>query len=430
MLSLVNTLAVSYNCPMTLSEELDWRGFVNQTTLTDISQLNNKSLTFYWGVDPSANSMTIGNLAAAMMVKCFIKHGQKAILLVGGATGLIGDPDGKADERSLKSPEEISANSQAIADQYHQLFGAHDFELVNNIDWFQGTGYLDFLREVGKHVPMRQMMARDFIQKRLSEHGGGISYAEFSYVLIQAYDFLHLHREKGVSLQVCGSDQWGNSIAGVDLVRRKTGDEVHVFSSPLILNKTTGKKFGKSEEGAVWLDANRTSVYQFYQFWLNADDEGVESYLKIFTELDKPQIDKIMSDFNENRGQRAAQKTLAFEATKLVHGLNAAESQKKIANVLFDSEDALELGPNEFASLKAELPVATVPKVLEAKDIIEALVETKLAASKTEARHFIESGSIYINNEKMPHNFHFDAGSRSAVMIRRGKNNFAVLELG
>ncbi len=413
---------------MTLSEELVWRGLVNQTTYKDMTALDGGPITFYWGVDPSADSMTIGNLAAAMMVKCFIKHGHQAVLLVGGATGLIGDPDGKSSERSLKSPEEIAANKQTIAAQYSRIFGGSHFRLVDNYDWFKGMGYLDFLRDTGKHVPLRQMLARDFVQARLGEHGAGISYAEFSYVLIQAYDFLRLYQDHGVTLQVCGSDQWGNSIAGVDLIRRVAGGEAHVYSVPLVINQSTGQKFGKSEAGAVWLDPAKTSVYQFYQFWLNVDDEGVESYLKVFTELDKAEIDRIMGEFNDKRGARLAQKTLAFEATKLVHGQAAAEAQQRIAKVLFGGEDALELGEAEFKDLEKELPAARVPKAISQDDLISALVETGLASSKTEARQFLGSGAIYINNQKMPGDFHFDSRSRSAVMVRRGKNNNAILK--
>ena len=422
--SLVNLCAVSYNCPMTLSEELAWRGFVNQTTYKDITKLDDKPISFYWGVDPSANSMTIGNLAAAMMVKCFIKHGHKATLLVGGATGLIGDPDGKTDERNLKSPEEITANSQVIADQYRQLFGGHEFDMVNNYDWFKEMGYLDFLRYVGKHVPMRQMMARDFVQKRLSQQGSGISYAEFSYVLIQAYDFLYLHKEKGVSLQVCGSDQWGNSVAGVDLIRRETGGEAHVFSAPLVLNKTTGQKFGKSEEGAVWLDPKKTSPYQFYQFWLNVDDEGAEAYLKIFTELDRAAIDDLIGEFKENRGARLAQKTLAYEVTKLVHGQDQADQVKRASEVLFGDEDFLNLTDNEVQVLCQELTI-----VKAGADLTKTIVEAGLAGSNTEASRFIDSGAIYINGNKITpeSDVSFQKGHN---LLRRGKNSFAVVELG
>src|SRR5690606_15216819 len=230
--------------------------------------------SFYWGVDPSAPSMTIGNLATAMMVRHFINYGHKAVLLLGGATGMIGDPDGKAQERDLMTAEEVEANKKGIETQYKQVFGGQEFEIVDNYDWFKDIGYLQFLRDVGKHVPMRQMLGRDFVNTRLSEDGAGISYAEFSYVLIQGYDFVHLNKEHGVTLQVCGSDQWGNSIAGVDLIRRLNGQEAHVWSAPLVVNNTTGVKFGKSEEGAVWLDEKLTSPYKFYQFWLNVDDAG------------------------------------------------------------------------------------------------------------------------------------------------------------
>ncbi|HVV67328.1 MAG TPA: tyrosine--tRNA ligase [Candidatus Saccharimonadales bacterium] len=414
---------------MILSEELNWRGFVNQTTFKSLDALDGKPLTFYFGVDPSADSMTIGNLAAAMMVKTFMKHGHKAVLLVGGATGLIGDPDGKAEERSLKTEKEIAANKKAIAAQYSQLFNGQPFALEDNYDWFKHFMYLEFLRDVGKHVPMRQMLGRDFVQKRLGEEGAGISYAEFSYVLIQAYDFLYLHEKHGVTLQLCGSDQWGNSIAGVDLIRRKTGAETHVFSAPLIVNKATGQKFGKSEAGAVWLDPTKTSPYQFYQFWLNADDDSVADYLKIFTELDKNHIDQVMEEFGRDHSSRLAQKTLAYEVTKLVHGEAVAKSQKNIAAVLFGGEDSLELGADEFKSLKKELPTAKVPARMTSEHIVQALVQTGLAASKTEARRFIESGAIYINNEKMTADFLFDTLSGNAL-VRRGKNKFAVLELG
>jgi len=257
---------------MSLSEELQWRGFVNQTTFPDITDLDKESLTFYFGVDPSADSMQIGNFAAAMMVRHFINAGHKAILLVGGATGMIGDPDGKKDERNLKALDEIAHNKAGIAAQYRQVFADKDFTLVDNYDWFKNMNYLDFLREVGKNVPMSMMLGREFIQSRLGEGGEGISYAEFSYSLIQGYDFLHLYRTYGATLQLAGADQWGNSIAGVDLIRRVEGVESHIFTIPLIMNKATGKKFGKTEDGAIWLDPKKTSVYKFYQFWLNSDD--------------------------------------------------------------------------------------------------------------------------------------------------------------
>ncbi|MGC1176447.1 MAG: tyrosine--tRNA ligase [Candidatus Saccharimonadales bacterium] len=414
---------------MTLSEELTWRGFVNQTTYTDITALDNEPITFYFGVDPSADSLQIGNLAAAMMVKCFIKHGHKAVLLVGGATGLIGDPDGKRDERSLKLPEEITANKQAIVNQYKQLFDGEQFEIVDNYDWFKDVNYLDFLREVGKHVPMRQMLGRDFVQSRLGEGGSGISYAEFSYVLIQAYDFLRLYQEKSVRLQLCGSDQWGNSIAGVDLIRRAAGGEAHVFSTPLIVNKATGQKFGKSEAGAIWLGAHKTTPYQFYQFWLNVDDDGVESYLKVFTELDKPAIEEIMITFNEQRGNRHAQKTLAYEVTKLVHGQEQADKQVRIAEAIA-TQDLSSLSDTEIATLRQEI---TTLKVQKDASIVDVLVDTQLAASKTEAHRLLEGNAISINGQKITR-AHFEADDFQAgrLLLRRGKafKDSALIELG
>jgi tyrosyl-tRNA synthetase len=403
---------------MTLSEELQWRGFVNQTTYKDPAVLNGPPITFYWGVDPSAQSMQVGNLAAAMMVRHFIDHGHNAVLLLGGATGLIGDPDGKAEERMLKSTEEVAANKAAIAQQYKQIFAGKPFDIVDNYDWFKDMGYLEFLRDVGKHVPMRQMLARDFVQTRLAEGGAGISYAEFSYVLIQGYDFLHLHREKGVTLQVCGSDQWGNSIAGVDLVRRIAGNEAHVWSTPLVINKATGRKFGKTEEGAVWLDPQLTSVYKFYQFWLNSDDEGVEDYLKIFTLLDKPKIEQVMHDFNENRATRIAQKTLAFEVTKLVHGEDQAHKQVRIADAVA-SQSLASLDNAEVATLREEMPHATARPGTETANL---LVEVGLAGSKTEARRFVSENAISINGQKtQKEQLEEDDFVKGRLLLRRGK---------
>ncbi len=406
---------------MKLSEELAWRGFVNQTTFSDPTALDGDPITFYFGVDPSASSMQIGNLAAAMMVRHFIENGHKAILLVGGATGLIGDPDGKAQERNLKTMDEIAKNKAGIVAQYRQVFAGEPFEIVDNYDWFKDMGYLAFLRDVGKHVPMRQMLGRDFVQKRLSEDGAGISYAEFSYVLIQAYDFYYLNREKGVTLQVCGSDQWGNSIAGVDLIRRMTGNEAHVWSVPLVINKTTGIKFGKSEGGAVWLDPNQTSVYKFYQFWLNIDDVGVEDYLKIFTMLDKDTIDKLMTDFTANPGARAAQKALAYEVTKLVHGEERADEVVRVTNVLFGGEDFLKLGDTEVNVLKTELTT-----VKASDDVYQTIVDAGLASSKSEARTFVSSGAISVNGQKItPEEADLKKG---ANLMKRGKNSFAIVE--
>ncbi len=407
---------------MTLSEELQWRGFVNQTTYPDISAINGDPITFYWGVDPSAASMQIGNLAAAMMVRHFIEHGHKAVLLVGGATGMIGDPDGKAQERDLMTLDEIKANKVGITAQYQRVFGGQDFKIVDNYDWFKDMGYLDFLRDVGKHVPMRQMLGRDFVQKRLSEDGAGISYAEFSYVLIQAYDFLWMNKHMGVTLQLCGSDQWGNSIAGVDLIRRINGSEAHVWSSPLIVNKSTGVKFGKTEEGAVWLDPKLTSIFKFYQFWLNVDDAGVEDYIKVYTLLSKNKIDTVMGEFQANPAGRAAQKTLAYEVTKLVHGEAQAQKIADISEVLFGDRKFEDLKSDEVAVLTEELP-----NVKASNDFAETIVKAGLAKSKTEARSFLAAGAITVNGLKAGDNSEAQLKS-GANLVKRGKNSFAIVE--
>lgn len=414
---------------MSLSEELQWRGFFHQTTFDKPTDLDKNKLTFYWGVDPSASSMTVGNLAAAMMVRVFMKHGYKPVLLVGGATGLIGDPDGKAQERDLKSPEEIANNKQKIIAQYKQVFKDEEFKIVDNYDWFKGMNYLEFLRDVGKHVPLRQMIARDFVQARLGEGGAGISYAEFSYSLIQGYDYLHLFEKHAVALQLSGADQWGNIMAGVDLIRRKTGKEAHAWTFPLVVNKATGNKFGKSEEGAVWLDPGLTSPYKFYQFWLNVDDEGVEDYLKIYTELSKVELDKLMSEFKKDKAGRVAQKLLAYDVTGLVHGEKVADSVKRVSETLFSGGDYSQLTTDDMKVLLDELPVVHV-KV--SHDSVGALVDSGLAASNSEARRFIEQGSVYINGRKIDNDHQFTIEDRlvgNHALLKRGKNSFAVLEI-
>ena len=403
---------------MTLSEELTWRGFVNQTTFPDLSALDGAPISFYFGVDPSADSMTIGNFAAAMMVRHFIDHGHKAFLLVGGATGMIGDPDGKADERNLKTLDEIAKNKAGIAAQYKTAFAGKDFTIVDNYDWFKDINYLDFLRNVGKNVPLSMMLGRDFVQARLGEGGSGISYAEFSYSLIQGYDFVHLYKNHGVTLQLCGADQWGNSIAGVDLIRRMEGGEAHVYSTPLVINKATGKKFGKSEDGAVWLDPNKTSVYKFYQFWLNVDDEGVIDYAKIYTLLSKEDLEALGERHAANPGAREAQKTLAREVTILVHGQERTESVMRVTDVLFGARDFSELNDDDLETLAGEIPT-----VATGKSVIETLVEAGVAASNGEARRLIGGGAISVNGQKISD----DQQISETSLIKKGKNSFVLV---
>jgi tyrosyl-tRNA synthetase len=402
---------------MKLSEELQWRGFINQTTFDDITVLDGAPISFYFGVDPSADSMQIGNLAAAMMVRRFIDHGHKAFLLVGGATGMIGDPDGKADERNLKTLDEIAKNKAGIAAQYKQVFAGKEFTLVDNYDRFKDINYLDFLRMVGKNVPMSQMLGREFVQSRLGEDGAGISYAEFSYSLIQGYDFVHLYKNHGVTLQLCGADQWGNSIAGVDLIRRMEGGEAHVYSTPLIINRATGKKFGKSEGGAIWLDANKTSAYKFYQFWLNVDDEGVIDYAKVYTLLSKEELDDLARRHQENPSARLAQRTLAREVTTIVHGKERCESVERVTDVLFGAREFSDLSSDDLDTLAGEIPTVAV-----GKSVIEALVETGVVASNGEARRLITGGAISLNGQKINE----DVSITDLSLIKKGKNNFVL----
>lgn len=404
---------------MKLSEELAWRGFVNQTTFKDITELDTEKRTFYWGVDPSARSMQIGNLAAAMMARVFINHGYTPVLLVGGATGMIGDPDGKAQERDLKTHEEIARNKAGIAAQYERVFDGLKFEIVDNYDWFKDMNYLQFLRDIGKHVPMRQMLARDFVQSRLGEDGAGISYAEFSYSLIQGYDFLWLAENKGVTLQLSGADQWGNSVTGVDLIRRKLGKEAHVWTGPLIVNKSTGVKFGKTEGGAVWLDPELTSPYQFYQFWLNVDDDGVMEYMKIYTTFDKHTIDAMAQKFEADRASRSAQKALAYEVTRLVHGQEKADAVVHATEALFGSEA---LTDSDISVLRSELKT-----VKAGADIYAVIVEANLASSKSEARQFVSGGAISVNGQKLvPESA--QPFTKDVNLMKRGKNSFALVE--
>ena len=413
---------------MTLSEELKWRGFINQTTISNLQILDEKKLKFYHGYDASVDSLTIGNLAAIMMDKVFIRHGWQPVILSGGATSLIGDPGGKDSERPMQSVDQVTHNVDSVTKQIAKLFGS-EIEFVNNLDWFSNMNVLEFLRDVGKHFSMTPLTQRDYIAKRLGDGGSGISYTEFSYTLLQGYDFLYLYKNYGVVLQLAGSDQWGNSLSGVDLVRRVEGAEVNVLTCPLIINKATGKKFGKSEAGAVWLDSERTLIYQLYQFWLNVDDEGVEDYLKIYTELSKEQIDEIIQKFSNDKSKRLAQKTLAYEVTKLVHGKDSADAVVRVTDVLFGSSDYSLLKSEDFVVLKTELPlISTNSNSL----ISKSLVENGFIQSNSEVRRQIQQKSLYINgvslSEDRPWNSADFIDGHHAI-IRRGKNHNAIVQL-
>ena len=402
---------------MTLAEELSWRGLINQTTFANIKDIN-EPRTFYFGVDPSAPSMTIGNLAAMMLCRHFIDHGYKPLLLVGGATGMIGDPDGKKQERDLRNAETVARNVKGLATQFRQVFRGQDFEIVDNADWFAHMNYIDFLHKVGKHISMTQLLDREFVQQRIGEGGAGISYGEFSYALIQGYDFLHLYREKDATLQLAGADQWGNSVLGVSLIRKLEGGEAHVLTAPLVINKQTGVKFGKSEGGAIWLDPEMTSPYKFYQFWLNCDDETSEDLIKIYTLLNRDTVEALIDNHRANPGERALQKTLAREVTDIVHGRQRRESVERVTGVLFGGGDIAALNDEDLNALANEIPTVDLDTT-----VIAALVDAGICASNGEAKRLIKSGAISVNGSKIAG----DMPLTEISLLKKGKNNFVLV---
>lgn len=413
---------------MQLSENLAYRGFFNQTTFEDIAWLDKETRTVYLGIDPTADSLHVGNLAIIMLMRHMLDAGHKVIMLVGGGTGMIGDPSGKDSERNLLDEETLAKNVAAISGQIEKLFDGKDHIFVNNADWLSQVKLVEFLRDIGKHYGMSTLVQRDYIASRIGEGGSGMSYTEFTYTLLQGYDYLRLHEEYGVDLQVGGSDQWGNIISGVDLIRRKLGNEVHAMTGPLVINKATGKKFGKSEAGAVWLDPEKTSPYAFYQFWLNSDDEGAIDYLKYFTLLSKEEIEDIEAEFKQAPQERLAQKTLAREMTTMIHGAGVAESVEKATEVLFGNMDAF--GEAEQEMLSKELPTVEVDAA-EAK-LANVLVQLSLAGSKSEALRLQSGNAIAVNNQKV------DASKESlskedfphgAALLRKGKNAFGIVKL-
>ncbi len=403
---------------MKLSEELQWRGFVSEHTLDQISDLDKAPHNFYWGTDPSADSLHIGHLAALMMCACFVRHGYTPYYLVGGATGQIGDPKDTV-ERDLKSLEEIETNKKALAKQIIKVTHSPEgTQLVDNNDWFKDIRYLPFLREVGKAFSMTQLLDRQFIQKRIGEGGSGISYAEFSYTLIQGYDFLHLYRTYGIDLQLCGTDQFGNCTSGIHLIKRLENAEAHCYSCPLIIDKATGRKFGKSEGNAVWLDPEKTSIFDFYQFWLNQSDEALEDYFKYFTLIMPEELEQILAEHTKNPAARLGQKRLADEVTKVVHGEEAAAQAAKITTFLFGDGKFTDLNDSDLDLLAKSFPTAKTGAKL-----VDILAETGLASSKGEARKLIAAGAISVNDTKVTEDKVIDQMS----LIKKGKNKFALV---
>lgn len=404
---------------MKLSEELQWRGFWNQTTFTDDKLIDSENFTLYLGTDPSADSLHVGHLAVYMMVRHFLERGHKVFLLVGGGTGMIGDMR-DTEERNLLPYEEIEHNKQALKSQVSRIFAGRDFTLVDNADWLAELELLPFLRDIGKNFNMADLVSREFFKARIN-NGKGLSFAEFTYTLLQGYDFWYLFNQYGVNLQIGGSDQWGNLLSGVDLIRKKENVEVYAMTAPLLINKSTGRKFGKSEGGAVWLDENKTSVYKFYQFWLNVDDESAIEYMKIFTMLDRDTIEAIAENHAVNPGARSAQKILAREVTDIVHGSARRESVERVNEVLFGGGDFKKLSDNDLSALSEEIPCVDT-----GIDVIGALVESGAVDSNGEAKRLLKSGAISLNGEKLAENKVVNDTS----LLKKGKNTFVLIMEG
>lgn len=413
---------------MKLSEELKERGFIYQSSIEDISTiLDGDKRTVYLGIDPTASSIHVGNLVPYMLLNHLQNAGHSVILLMGGGTALIGDPGGKSEERPFVEPEVVAEQAKNM-EQGIRRFVADNVVFVNNYDWLSKLSMIEFLRDVGKHFTVNAMIKKDIVANRLTEENS-ISYTEFSYSLLQAYDYFHLHEEHGCDLQIGGSDQWSNIIAGVDYIRRRTGDEVYALTMPLVIDKATGKKFGKSEGNAIWLDPEKTSPYQFYQFWLNTSDESVIDYLKLFTFLTLEEISEISTIHESNPGARAAQKRLAKEVTRFVHGAESLQLVAEVSDILFGCEPIEQVTENVKALLLENAPSCTV---VEGASMVDVLVECELASSKREARTFIESGAVSLNGSKVDSvDYRLDVSQfvSEIALLRRGKKSYCVLNL-
>jgi tyrosyl-tRNA synthetase len=412
---------------MKLSEELEKRGFIGQFSAENVASiLDDKKHVVYHGIDPSADSAHAGNLVVWMLLRHLMAHGHSVLFLVGGGTGMIGDPKPDS-ERVLAEQGEVADRVKKIKIQAENILGGQPITFVNNYDWLAKIDLLTFLRDIGKHFTINELIKKDAIARRLQSETG-LSYTEFAYPLLQAYDYLTLYRERGCTLQVGGSDQWGNMVAGIDLIRRVEKGEAHVVTVPLIIDKATGKKFGKSEGNAVWLDPKKTSPYDFYQFWFNVSDESVIDYLKLFTLYSLTEIAELVAWHERNPEHRTAQKKLARAVTEIVHGEDMAEQVEKVAAALFGEIAISALSQSERAVLEQNAPryVAT-----EGDLLVDILVGSGLASSKREARTFLESGAVYVNGDKVVAVDHRVEKARdgSLVHVRRGKRSVMIVEI-
>ncbi len=415
-----------------LLAELDWRGFVHHATRDLAAHLATGRRTLYCGFDPTAPSFQVGNLLPLMLLRQFQLAGHRPIVLMGGGTGLIGDPSGKQSERPLLSEEQIRENVRRQRDQLVRLF---DFDaketralVLNNADWLVDQRLVAFLRDVGKHFSVNVMMQKESVKARLD---AGISYTEFSYMLLQAYDFLHLYRKEQCTIQVGGSDQWGNITAGIDLIRRVEGGEAHGLVGPLFTT-ASGAKFGKTEAGSVWLDPSLTSPYKLYQFWMNTDDRDAERYLKLFTLLSQDEIKALLKSHHKDPSRREAQQKLAIEVTQLVHGKEACQSAVTASAILFDEFSPRDVAPSAFDALAQEIPTVAL-EIRDGLTLVEAVVRAGLAKSKSEARRQIEQGGIYLNQERVKDVARTigpaDWIAGGNLLLRKGKKDYGLLRL-
>ncbi|MBQ52638.1 MAG: tyrosine--tRNA ligase [Leeuwenhoekiella sp.] len=424
-------------------EELQWRGMIHDVMPGTEEHLMEQMRSAYVGIDPTADSLHIGHLVGVMMLKHFQASGHRPIALVGGATGMIGDPSGKSDERNLLDEETLRHNQEAIKEQLSRFLDFDSDEenaavLVNNYDWMKDFSFLEFIRDVGKHITVNYMMAKDSVKKRLSaESAEGMSFTEFTYQLVQGYDFLHLYREKELTLQMGGSDQWGNITTGTELVRRIGGGKAYAMTCPLI-TKADGTKFGKTAGGNIWLDAERTSPYRFYQYWLNTSDEDAAKYIKIFTFLGKEEIENLIAEHQEAPHQRALQKRLAEEVTISTHGVENYENAVKASEILFGKSTAANLkalNEKTFLDVFDGVPQAEVSRgeIEAGLDMVSALAEkTGFLKSNGEARRALKQNSISVNQEKVAEDFTIttdDLINDRFVLLQRGKKNYFVIRI-
>lgn len=409
---------------MKLFDELKWRGLVKDIAGSDIEdKLNNEQITFYWGTDPTADSLHLGHYSSLLTAKRLANAGHHPILLVGGATGLIGDPRPTA-EREIMAKDTLNKNLEGIKKQVDRIFDGRA-TIVNNYDWMKDYNYLDFLRDVGKYINVNYMLNKDIINRRLET---GITYAEFSYTLIQGYDFLHLYEKYNCVMQAEGSDQWGNITTGIDLIRKKIGKEAYGFTMPLVLD-AQGNKFGKSEGNALWLDINKTSSYELYQYLINTDDSMCESYLKIFTFLSPEEIMEVVKKHNEEPHLRLAQKTLAKEIITDLHGKEEYDKAVKISEALF-SGNVKDIDTNLIGKVFKDVPNSDMKSD---KNIVDLLVDTNICTSKREAREFITTGAISLNGDRITDLDALITKDNSIdnkyVIVRRGKKKYYLVNI-